>query len=82
MIELKKEYPYIDDNGIARLDLEKHYAENELGERFYIKQLPTNIIYAEAVDVYPCRYSYVATEEIIETEPIVEENNVLQETIE
>ena len=68
MVELKKQYPYIDENGNARADLEKHYAENELGEKFYIKQLPTNIVYAEAVDVYPCRYTYEATDIKIEAE--------------
>ena len=66
MIELKKEYPYIDENGDARADLEKHYAENENGERFYIKQVETGVIYAEAVDVTPCRYTYEATNEKIE----------------
>lgn len=66
MVEVKRQYPYIDENGNERADLEKHYAENELGEKFYIKQLPTEIIYSEAVDVYPSRYTYEATEEKIE----------------
>lgn len=66
MVEIKRQYPFIDENGNERADLEKHYAENELGEKFYIKQLPTNIIYLEAVDVYPCKYVYVATEEKID----------------
>ena len=66
MIEIKRQYPYIDENGNERADLEKHYAENELGEKFYIKQLPTEIVYSEAVDVCPCKYVYVATEEKIE----------------
>lgn len=66
MVEVKRQYPYIDENGNERADLEKHYAENELGEKFYIKQLPTEIVYSEAVDVYPSRYTYEATEEKIE----------------
>lgn len=66
MVEVKRQYPYIDENGNERADLEKHYAENELGEKFYIKQLPTEIIYSEAVDIYPCKYVYVATEEKID----------------
>lgn len=76
MVELKKQYPYIDENGNARADLEKHYAENELGERYYIKQLPTNIVYAEAVDVYPCKYTYEATNQKIEIEEKTETNEV------
>ena len=66
MVEIKRQYPFIDENGNERADLEKHYAENELGEKFYIKQLPTNIIYLDAVDVYPSKYVYVATEEKID----------------
>lgn len=66
MVEIKRQYPFIDENGNARADLEKHYAENENGEMFYIKQIETGVIYAEAVDVYPCKYSYVATEEKID----------------
>ncbi|GEM_PF-2783813 len=76
MVEVKRQYPYIDENGNERADLEKHYAENELGEKFYIKQLPTEIIYSEAVDVYPSRYTYEATEEKIEQPQNVEGENL------
>ena len=76
MVEVKRQYPYIDENGNVRADLEKHYAENELGEKFYIKQLPTEIIYSEAVDVYPSRYTYEATEEKIEQPQNVEGENL------
>jgi hypothetical protein len=34
----------------------------------YIKQLPTNIIYSEAIDVENAPYTYVETDEIIEVE--------------
>ena len=40
----------------------KHYSDKGL----YIKQLPTNIEYSEAVDVIPCRYTYVETDKPIE----------------
>ena len=66
MIEVKEQYPFIDENGNEREKLVKHYAENEDGERFYIKQVETGFEYAEAVDVYPCKYTYEATEKKFE----------------
>lgn len=42
-------------------------------ENKYIKQLPTNIIYSEAIDVENAPYTYEETNEVIEEE---------QETIE
>ena len=58
MIELKVEK--INDK------LEKHYAEDENGVKYYILQLPTCVEYAEAIDVVPCRYTYKVTDKIIE----------------
>lgn len=67
MIELKTEYPY--NNGLIR-----HYAEDECGDKYYIIQEETGIKYSEAVDVYPCRYSYKVTDEAIpQDEEVVEE---------
>lgn len=66
MIEIKTQYPYIDENGNERNDLIKHYAEDENGNRYYILQVETNIEYSEAVDVYPCRYTYKATDKKVE----------------
>lgn len=67
MIEIKTEYPYIDDNGEKNSNIIKTYAEDENSVRYKIKQIETGIIYDEAVDIYPCRYTYVATDIIIET---------------
>lgn len=68
MIELITEYPYKDENGIERFDLIKHYAKDENGVRYYIKQLVTEKIYEETIDVYPCKYVYIATKELVELE--------------
>jgi hypothetical protein len=46
-----------------------HYAEDSQGNRYYIKQVETGIIYEEAVDVLPCRYRYVVTDKPIEILP-------------
>ena len=66
MIELKLQRPYIDFNGKVIENLEKHYAEDENGVRYKIRQVETGIIYDEAVDLVPCKYTYEITEELVE----------------
>ena len=58
------EYPYKDENGVTHANLIKHYSD----EGKYIIQLQTGIEYAEAVDVVPCRYTYVESDRMIESE--------------
>lgn len=59
MVELKEEYPFKRDDGSLDYGLIRHYAVDENGEHFYIKQLETGVIYGEAIDIYPCPYTYV-----------------------
>jgi hypothetical protein len=66
MIELKLQRPYIDENGNIREKFEKHYAEDKNGVKYKIKQVETGAIYDEAVDLVPCRYTYIATLEKVE----------------
>lgn len=66
MIEIKTQYPYIDSKGNEHDNLIKHYAEDSEGNEYYIKQNETGIIYASAIDVYPCKYTYSATDNKIE----------------
>lgn len=42
--------------------LVKHYSDRGV----YIRQVETGILYAQAVDVLPCRYTYAETEELLE----------------
>ena len=59
---LIEQYPFIDEEGVEHDNLVKHYSdENKL-----ILQVETGVKYAEAVDVYPCRYTYEETDEPIE----------------
>ena len=58
MIELKT--IYLENNLI------KHYAEDSQGNKYYILQVETGIEYAEAIDVIPCRYTYIVTDKKIE----------------
>lgn len=74
MVELKKQQPYIDENGNIRQNLEKHWAEDENGNKYYIIQVETGIKYSEAVDVFPCRYTYKVTNEKIEVEEVNNNN--------
>lgn len=60
---LKTQYPYIDERDKERADLIKHYSD----EGKLILQTETGIEYAEAIDVYPCRFTYVETAKPIET---------------
>lgn len=59
---LIEQYPFIDEEGVEHDNLVKHYSdENKL-----ILQVETGVKYAEAIDVYPCRYTYEETNEPIE----------------
>ena len=60
MIEIKTQYPY-ENEGLI-----KHYAEDEQGNKYYITQKVTGREYQEAIDIYPCRYTYEATTKRIE----------------
>lgn len=46
----------------------KHYAEDEQGNKYYIKQVETGVEYDEAIDILPCRYNYVITYKKVEQE--------------
>ena len=60
MIEVKEE--------LLENNLIRHYAIDENGKHYKILQVETNIVYDEAIDVLPCRYSYKATSEEIQIE--------------
>lgn len=49
----------------------RHYSN----ESYYIRQIETGIIYEDAVDVVPCRYTYEETDEKIPV--VVEPDNEL-----
>lgn len=58
MIEIVTEYPYNNNYTLV-----KTYAIDELGSHYKIQQVQTGAIFEEAIDQYPPKYSYVATEE-------------------
>lgn len=66
MVELKTQYPYIDTDGTLHENLIKTYAEDKNGVPYYILQNQTNIEYSEAIDIYPSRFTYIATNKVVE----------------
>lgn len=58
-MELKKQYPYVDEFGVTYPNLIKHWVEDENGNLGKLLQIETGIVYDIAVDVYPCKYNYV-----------------------
>ena len=71
MVELKIQFPYVDAEGLEKHNLIKTFAEDENGDKYYIKQVETGTEYAEAVDVYPSKYTYIATDKKIEEQELV-----------
>lgn len=68
MIQLKEQYPFVEDNLNINPGLIKHWAEDENGKQYFILQKETGIKYYHAVDVFPCVYTYEATSEPIDDE--------------
>ena len=50
--------------------LVRHWSDQNLK----IRQIETGIVYEDAVDVVPCRYTYEETDEPVETEEPIEDN--------
>ena len=46
---------------------------------YYIKQLPTEVVYGEAIDVEDALYTYEETDEIIETDAFARSSEILQD---
>ena len=59
---LVEQYPYINEQGTEYPNLIRHYSDKEM----MILQVETGAKYADAIDLYPCRYTYEETNEPIE----------------
>lgn len=53
----------------------KHYSDRGV----LLLQNETGIKYTDPIDVVPCAYTYTETEELIETEEVVDENEATVE---
>ena len=67
---IKTQYPYVDDEGVTHSNLIKTYTDNP---NMDIKQVETGCIYSEAIDIYPCKFTYVEVEKEPEPEVLEEE---------
>lgn len=67
------QYPFIDASGAERYELIEHKSDKGV----LIKQVETGILYASAIDVYPCRYTYEETDEPIEIDEPIELKNLI-----
>lgn len=58
-------------------NLIKHYSDSG----FFIRQVETGAMYLEAIDLYPCKYTYEETTELINKpeEPEESEDEEIQE---
>ena len=68
MVELKVEHPLQKADATFDYGLIKHWAEDENGKKYIIKKEGSDEEYEEAVDIYPCPYTYIVTDKIAETE--------------
>lgn len=56
-------YPYVDEQGNIKDNLIKTFSNSNK----MIRQIETGVVYTEAIDIYPCRYTYEETDEEIKT---------------
>ena len=62
---VKTQYPYVDDFGTEHQNLIKHWTDDETK---ILLQVETGIMYEEAVDAYPCRFTYQEVDKPVEEE--------------
>ena len=63
---IKTQYPFVDENGTVHNNLIKTWTDDETKT---LLQVETGQTYDEAVDVYPCRYTYQEVDKPVEEEP-------------
>lgn len=73
---VQTQYPYIDEHGVSHNSLIKHWTDDEAK---ILLQVETGLLYLEAIDVYPCRFTYSEVDKPVEEEEEVEEENSEEE---
>lgn len=70
---IKTQYPFVDDFGVAHDDLIKTWTDDETKTML---QVETGDMYEEAIDLYPCRFTYQEIDKPVEEteEETTEEN--------
>lgn len=62
---IKTEFPYVDESGTEYPDLIKTWSDDETKA---LLQVETGFVYGEAIDLYPCRYTYEEVDKPSEAE--------------
>ena len=57
MVRVYEEYPFEGNAGLVR-----HFCQDENGVPYLMEQVETGEKYQEAIDIYPCKYTYIATD--------------------
>ena len=65
------QHPYVDDQGISHETLIRTYTDSE-GK--ILQQVETGFLYLEAIDVYPCAFTYIEVDIPLEEDDGEEEN--------
>ena len=68
---LKEQYPFVDDNGVTHENLIRHWTDDETKT---LLQVETGVMYDEAIDIYPCPYTYQEVDKPVEPEEEKEED--------
>lgn len=74
---LKTQHPYFDDKGVEHFDLIKHWTDDP--EHKILLQVETGAMYEEAIDLYPCQFTYQEVDKPVEEEEESEENPETEE---
>ena len=62
---VQTQYPYIDENGVSHSNLIKHWTDDDTK---LLLQVETGLTYSEAIDVYPCLFTYQEQDKPVEDE--------------
>lgn len=62
---IKTQYPFVDESGTVHNNLIKTWTDDETKT---LLQVETGQTYDEAVDAYPCRYTYQEVDKPVEEE--------------
>ena len=76
---IKTNYPYIDRDGVEHPNIIRTWTNDKTK---MLLQVETGNTYDEALDLYPCRYTYQEIDRPVEEEETTEEENEVVEEAE
>jgi len=73
---IKTQHPFFDENGIEHPEFIKHYTDDP--DKILL-QVETGYLYDEAIDLFPCQFTYQEVDKPVEEEEESEENPETEE---